>query len=111
MTSTGALSLGEFMCFSEILVNFVDRDSFSWKHSKHLMHRMSLIDLMLVCSPEGENSDLEFRLSLKKRETFKTHVKEASHLLFHTCLTASASASYCCGQQVGHKYLGQCLWP
>lgn len=78
------------------------------------MHRMSLVGLVLGCSPEVENSDLKFRLSLRKRETFKTHVKEASQLDFSFCsthLAASISASYCCGQQAGHKYLGQCLWP
>lgn len=66
MTGTGILSLGEFLCLPGILVNFADSESFSWKHSKHLIHRMSSVGLMLGCPPEGENSDLKFRHSLKK---------------------------------------------
>lgn len=44
------------------------------------MHRLSLAGLMLGCLHKGKNSDLTFRISLRKRETFKTHIKEASQL-------------------------------
>lgn len=109
MTSTGALSLGEFLCLLGILVNFADRDSFSWKHSKHLVHRMSLVGLMSGWSPESENSDLKFRLSLRKRETFKTHVKEASQLDSSFCSTLVSLPMFLQPIAVGSS-LGTNIW-
>lgn len=111
MTNSGILSLREFLCLPGILVNFADSKSFSWKHSKHLIHRMSSVGLMLGCPPEGENSDLKFRLSLRN-----THLKLMLKMLQ---IWITASVQDLCHCQcfcslllwAGHKYLGQGLWP
>lgn len=51
-----------------------DRDSCTWKHSKHLSHRMSLMGLMLGCSPKDKNSDLRFRITLISWVTFRNQL-------------------------------------